>query len=160
VVNGEDSSPDPAPSATESPEEIVINAGFSSLSILTSPLPKILPGETILEGESTSAIAYGQVVSRTLSVAGDVNNYTFAGTAGDQILLRLRTSRGGYPELRLYLPNGTLFRTVSSNPFSYSVELSAQLPDTGTYSLLVGDREGDENGRIDFADIVKLFGEI
>ncbi|MCJ7719137.1 hypothetical protein MUO69_04315, partial [Candidatus Bathyarchaeota archaeon] len=133
---------------TQSPTQHIIAAvqTANQSALLVPGTPASLMEGSTSDPAGAPQLIPNEVVNGTISNLTEWDPYLIPAEAGDQILLRLRTSWRQYPELRLYAPNGTLIRSVSSYPSSDSVELSALLPNTGTYSLLVGDREGDDTG--------------
>ncbi len=91
-------------------------------------------------------ISYGDYVNGTIAQRALFATYAFSGTAGDPVYIRLKTSWWTYGQFKLYAPNGTLI----ASPSGYDgTELSTTLTDTGTYTLLAGDLEGDNTGTFD-----------
>ncbi|MBX3743862.1 MAG: putative Ig domain-containing protein [Verrucomicrobiae bacterium] len=89
-----------------------------------------------LSARAQGPIQNGQLVSASISPAGDVDNWTFAVQAGDAIVI----SMGGpafSPRLRLYDPDNIevadAFRTASANR---DVHLQHRATKSGTYTVL------------------------
>jgi hypothetical protein len=78
----------------------------------------------------------------TVSAAGQTNCYTFSGTAGDEIRLRLITTSGSVsPTQEVLRPNGTTICGPSNTG-----DLTCPLTDTGTHALLIEDQSGINTG--------------
>ena len=69
-----------------------------------------------------------------------------AGHPGNSAYARLKTSWLASGQIMLYAPNGTL---LASPMGGNGVDVTQILPVTGTYTLLVGDANGDETGTYD-----------
>jgi hypothetical protein len=80
-------------------------------------------------------ISCGQVLSGSVSVAGEIDAYKFTGSIGDVVTIRV-SNTGGYliPHAELYDPSGV--RIVGTYPY-YQIDVT--LPVTGTYTILVRD---------------------
>ena len=88
-------------------------------------------------------ITYGSYINGTITHQALFSTYTFVGTSSDPIYIRLKTNWSYNGQVKLYAPNGTLL----ASPSGYQgTDLSPILPGTGTYTLLVGDLEGDNTG--------------
>ena len=88
-------------------------------------------------------ISYSDYVNGTIPHPALWNTYTFSGTTGEPIYIRLRTSWSDYGQFVLYAPNGTQI----AYPYGvYGMALGTILPATGNYTILVGDKEGDNTG--------------
>ena len=111
-----------------------------SLNQLSSPITSdyISP----MEGDFTT-ITYDQMINGTLSVAGELDNYSFMGSIGDQIVIRLDSSWSSYPQIQLYFGNGTL---LTQTYLINNVELSYTLPETGQFRIVIMDREMNDIG--------------
>ena len=91
-------------------------------------------------------ITYGDYINGTITHPALYSTYTFNGTSSDPIYIRLKTNWSYSGHVKLYAPNGTLL----ASPSGYQgTDLSPILPVTGTYTLLVGDLEGDNTGSYD-----------
>ena len=76
----------------------------------------------------------GQAVSGSITGAGQMAAYTFTGSAGDGITIRiLKTSGTLSPYIELYNPNGTIVGTPTN-------KINATLTVTGGYTILVRDQ--------------------
>ena len=87
-------------------------------------------------GQATP-IAFGETVSGSIDVVGEVDTYTFDATTGDVVLLRMSTSGYLDPGIRLYGPDGSLLNEVYQiiGPASSNIE-SEPLSSSGTYTIL------------------------
>ena len=103
-------------------------------------------------GDSTP-ISYGESVGGSLEVSTDLNHYTFEGTAGDIITLQLNDSSGFLStQFRLYAPDGSLVVEVPP-PIGGGGQAALEdfeLEDTGTYTIMVSESEGDGVGDYNF----------
>jgi hypothetical protein len=97
-----------------------------------------------LNSGSGISLSFGQTVSGRLG-AGDLKTYTFSGAAGNRIIVRMnRTSDSLGPEVRIYGPDGTKLDEAWS---AAGTELGGDtLPSTGTYTILVVDHWGTNEG--------------
>jgi YD repeat-containing protein len=86
-----------------------------------------------------------QTVSDSISVVGETDEYTFDATAGDHVRINGLVTSGPIDlELHLYDPNGqsVAYTHSTSNPL---LDVTS-LPATGTYTLLVSDRDNNDTG--------------
>ena len=82
----------------------------------------------------------GEIVTGTVSTAGEMKAYTFAGTANDGITVQRRKTSGTLNAyLELYGPSG-------SRIGSPTVEINTTLPATGTYTVFVYDQNYTNTG--------------
>jgi RHS repeat-associated protein len=106
---------------------------------------------------STSANAIelvnGGVVSGSISLAGESDEFTFTATAGEAAHIRVVDTSGSssfYPRVWLYNPDGTLNRVDSSQTTvafnCYSGASYCRLNQTGTYRLVVADYNDTNTG--------------
>jgi len=94
---------------------------------------------------NAKSIELSETVSGNITQPVEMNSFIFSGDAGDQIFTRMGSSWWYFPKLRLYGPNGTFIETHDQyDPGFY--ELTATLPETGTYTLLAGDMIGEDTG--------------
>ncbi len=119
-------------------------------SMITSPL--ILSPEAVLSmptsGESI-AISYGQTVQGSITSYGQIEEFTFVGSAGDIVLIReVRTSGGLNPFLEVYGPGGELVFSAGSLYPSYNRAdlVDSVLPEGGSYTVVARDDNGNETG--------------
>ena len=87
----------------------------------------------------------GNTVSASLGVPGEADTYSFLGSVGETVVIRISEVSGTNfnPELRLYSPTGTLLAQRTS---PLNVELSYTVPLDGIYSVLIRDHEGNGVG--------------
>lgn len=108
--------------------------------ILLRDLSNAYGGDYVLTWERVKnpcdavTISCGQVLSGSVSVAGEIGAYTFSASSGDVVTIRMRNTSGGsfYPYVELYDPSGTLI----GGP-SYQIDVT--LPVAGTHTILVRD---------------------
>jgi len=95
---------------------------------------------------AATPINYGDYVKGTISTKSTWNTYTFTGTVGDPIYLRLKTDWAYYGQIRLFDPHGI---EIASPWGTSGAETKKVLLTGGQYTILVGDREGDNTGNYD-----------
>ncbi|UCD35154.1 MAG: PKD domain-containing protein [Nitrospiraceae bacterium] len=94
---------------------------------------------------------YKDNVQDMLEASTAMDVHTFAGSAGDRVMIRMGfTVSGADPQVRLYDPLGQAmpcqsFRTNFTNNFAAEIT-SCPLPADGTYSILLSEYEGNETG--------------
>jgi hypothetical protein len=82
-------------------------------------------------GLCQTRIACGQIVSHTTTTDSEVDQYTYAGTAGETISLAFWWSNGsGYGQASIYDPTGQFLTDVTGDNSGGSTTL--KLPSTGT----------------------------
>ncbi|HEY2016823.1 MAG TPA: RHS repeat domain-containing protein [Bryobacteraceae bacterium] len=90
---------------------------------------------------SPAALTCGQTALRQVTLPGQLDAFTFLGTAGDQADLRLTQRTGSYfPSVELYDGSGIRVATSTSGLLRYTPQAG------GTYALLVRDRGGINTG--------------
>ncbi len=96
---------------------------------------------TFLPG-SASLLTYGQTVEASIDIDGEHDGYTFYGTAGDQVVLRM-TEGGGSDNDELLWPIIELFDSTGTPVDTHTHHLQAHLfitlSATGTYTIIVSD---------------------
>jgi len=93
---------------------------------------------------NTISIKFGETAFGSIDPPGDVDTYAFSVEVGDAVLVRAsRVSGSFWPELRLYLPNGT---ELVGNYGSDVVEVNSTSAEAGNYTIVVNDYFGDYNG--------------
>ncbi len=91
-------------------------------------------------------IGCGQELIGSIGAAGEVDAFTLAGSAGDNITLTLtRTSGGLDPSLELYNSSGTRL-AYQYTPSGNQVIITQTLSSAGTYTVFVSDYGTDETG--------------
>ncbi len=102
----------------------------------------------INESISQININYGETLTGTISVDGEVDIYTFSKSANDKILIRL-TEHGDYPnfylepQIELFAPSGSLIISVWD---ASQAEITHTLTTGGTYTLFVSDYGANATG--------------
>jgi hypothetical protein len=93
--------------------------------------------------EPPTAIAYGDLVSDSIN-AMEWYPYTFWGTSGEKVLVRVRETGGDiYPAMSLRRPDGSqLCMTYAPTAFTEDCVLDT----SGTYTLWIHSYSGDESG--------------
>ncbi len=98
---------------------------------------------------SQTPISYGETITGSISVVGEVDTYTFSGTAGDKVIIRMTESTTGSseymePRIELYNPSGQL---IEDSVNSSQTCLFLVLPSTGTYTIFASDGyPGEDDG--------------
>jgi len=92
------------------------------------------------------SIGCGQVFPGSVAVVGKIDAYTFTAAAGDNIVLTLTRTSGGFdPSLELYNSSGTRMG-YQYTPSGNEVTLTQTLSAAGTYTLFASDYGNDETG--------------
>ena len=94
-------------------------------------------------GVSATSISFGETVTGTIGTIGQMNDYTFFATKGDTIYTRMRSSFSDGARIILQYPDGT---EIGRSTGGYFTDMTRPLPLTGTYTLLVGDYDGNNLG--------------
>ena len=92
---------------------------------------------------NATPLNFGETIAGTIDVPGEMDNYTFSAQAGDQIIAHMGSSWINFAQLQLYAPNGTL---IEEDYGSRTCTLEITLVDTGIYTLLASDKNGDDTG--------------
>jgi len=101
---------------------------------------------------NATPIAIGEILSGTIDPAVELDTYTFTGTAGDRVLLRMsRTSGTLDPQLRVFRADGTAVPNCSASTILVTLEITCALDGSGPYTLLASDGSGDETGGYDLS---------
>ena len=107
---------------------------------------------------NAAAVAFGQTITASISALAEMDTYTFSGSAGAVVRIRMSTSVFGMdPEVGLYRPDGALVVDPTDGPCEASdfantssgalAEISTcLLPATGSYTILARDIGGNETG--------------
>jgi RHS repeat-associated protein len=100
------------------------------------------PGNVRPEGIADPVFSYSlnTVISSDISVIGEVDDYQFTATAGQQVFVDLQQALVGSIQLRLLSPTGATVVTVGSNPTTGNPQEAdgfQTLPVSGTYTLRV-----------------------
>ncbi|MDQ8194736.1 hypothetical protein QEH59_09890, partial [Coraliomargarita sp. SDUM461004] len=113
-----------------------------NLSIIPAPQTfEITIGDTITPVEATGA--------GTIETPGAYDMYTFAGIAGQKIFIdKISYSGIANIDYTLIAPSGD---TLGTKPFHTSDLAMIELPETGTYTLQVGDSSSDQTGTYSIA---------
>ncbi len=95
---------------------------------------------------NATTIGCGQELMGSIEATGDIDVFTLAGSAGDNIVLTLiRTSGGLDPSLELYNRLGTRLAYQYTSTGN-QVVISQSLSSAGTYTVFVSDYGNDETG--------------
>ena len=89
-------------------------------------------------------IQFGQTIGSTITNSAEYDAYTVQATANDEIFVRLRTAWDNYAEIKIFGPDGYLL--ASDDAWSVLNELQARSLKSGTYTVLVGDSQGEGVG--------------
>ena len=95
---------------------------------------------------NAQTLTYGDATTASISVAGEVDTYTFSGNAGDIIRIRMRGSSQGVDGcFKLLGPAGNLLSEECDD--GGIVQLVAYtLPSTGFYSIIAQDHNDNDTG--------------
>ena len=108
---------------------IVVDPTGIYTGTITLKLMSYLSGALNLNGTATTS---------TISTVGQNARYTFTGTAGQWVSVGFTAVTLAYADVTLYKPDGTYLTATSIGPGGYnSLDLTAALPTTGTYTLAV-----------------------
>ncbi len=100
---------------------------------------------TFSPGQATS-ISYGETLPDTLwAGGGQMNAYTFSGSADDVIFIRMYSSWTGGPQVELYDTTGALLKRASGGGGVASID-AIHLPTSGSYTILAMDITGVGTG--------------
>ncbi|MCB0522374.1 MAG: PPC domain-containing protein [Lewinellaceae bacterium] len=98
------------------------------------PLPKAF----------SNPINYGDDLTSSILVLGEEDTYTFSGTSGDKIIIRMRGISSSFEAcLTLKNPSNAV---VSSSCAGGLSEINVTLTETGTYTIVAADDLGDDTG--------------
>ena len=93
-------------------------------------------------------INYGEIITGSISPAGEVDIYTFSGVENEKVIIRLTESSNSpsfllEPKVELFGPTGSFLKLDTDGA---QAEISYTLLSTGTYTIFVSDAEGDDTG--------------
>ena len=87
-------------------------------------------------------ISYDTLVTDSITPYGDMDAWTFTGSAGDSVIIRMRETSGDInPKLELFGPEDTLI--VSTYDGSQANIVDQALPTSGTYTIFCSDLTGN-----------------
>ena len=93
--------------------------------------------------ETATAISYDTQISDSISPVGDIDGYSFSGTAGQHISVRVIPGTDYVaPRIDLISPSGTVDTAYAIYRGQANI-LDYPLKSTGTYTILVSENEGD-----------------
>lgn len=107
---------------------LVIDPSGVTTGNITLTLMSYLSGTLNLDGTATTA---------TIATVGQNARYTFSGTAGQWVSFGFTAVTISSANVTLYKPDGTYLTATSIGTAGGSLDLSAALPTTGTYALIV-----------------------
>jgi YD repeat-containing protein len=96
---------------------------------------------------NVTVLNFGESVEGSITPKSELEVYTFMGEAGDRIFLRMSESSsipGFTPTIKLYSPTGELI--ASASDFTSAVLDDITLTQSGAYTLLATDDDGDDSG--------------
>ncbi|MCA9078376.1 MAG: putative Ig domain-containing protein [Planctomycetaceae bacterium] len=112
---------------------------------------------------STQALTLGAQTTGTVSTAGDLHEYTFDGTAGQQLLVDFSDADTTDHFLRLRGPQGDILIDVSHDSSNVSNQVTTlTLTETGTYQLVAGaatSQTGDFTFQVSVRDDIVMDGD-
>ncbi|MBI3302591.1 MAG: IPT/TIG domain-containing protein [Deltaproteobacteria bacterium] len=115
------------------------NTGQSTLTLYDVP-PDV----------SGSLTIGGTAVTVTISTPGQNGQLTFAGTAGQQVTVRVTNNTIGTVTVKLLKPDGSVMVSTTSSSSSFN-QATQTLPTTGTYTVVIdpsGTRTGSLSARV------------
>jgi hypothetical protein len=143
--------PPPSPTPTPEPAQSTAVPPVSTQPATPTPLPT-MPLATFAPEDTT--LALGETVSGI--AAGDDMVYTFDGTTGELVTIRLE-AQAFDPLLLLIAPDGTeIMRDDDSGGGLNAAILNYVLPQTGTYQIIVTSYAGENDRRPDGEYILSL----
>ena len=93
------------------------------------------------------SLSPGQTIENSIRSRGEFVTCTITPAENTGVFLRLTSEWGYYPRVKVFNPDGTLLAQTTGYG-AYSTELSFHCAPAGTYSVLIGDWEGDNTGRM------------
>lgn len=94
---------------------------------------------------SSNELQFGEIALGSVNVISEIDTYIFNGTIGDVIqLIVTRTSGSIQPEFEVYRPDGT--EICGASTVDNMARVDCVLDHTGTFTLLVNDRNFDDLG--------------
>lgn len=99
-----------------------------------------------VQGQGTH-IAYDTYLTDLISPLGDMDIFTFTGSAGDSILLRVDPTGAQELRIEVFSPSGArIAHLYSSNHGVQVVFYDLILPESGSYTIYVAEKDGNETG--------------
>jgi hypothetical protein len=92
-----------------------------------------------------TTIQYGDNLEHSISTYGEVDTFTFQGTSGDFIFIRMRDESLVDSHIRLIGPDGIIIQDKFSDGGLAEVK-DLELIQTGTYTLLLADKNHNDTG--------------
>ena len=97
-----------------------------------------------LPNYSQQPINYGETITESISPSGEVDVYTFSGIENEKVTIRLTESTVFLePFVELFSPSGSFL--ISDSDGAQAI-INITLPSTGTYTIFVSDKGGDDTG--------------
>jgi PKD repeat protein len=90
----------------------------------------------------------GQVIASEIVQHSEFDTFTFQALSGDHVMVRMNSGWALWPHIRIYRPDGALLDKTSTQQDRNEVTVLA--PTTGTYTMMVGDWEGESVGNYSF----------
>lgn len=91
--------------------------------------------QTVNDPGHAQPVSFSETATGSISIPGSIDTYSFTGSVGDQVLIRItRTTGDLYPRITLFGPTG---KEIKKNYGISNAELSSTLTKAGTYSILV-----------------------
>ncbi len=112
-------------------------------------LTAVLVDETV--DADNIALTSGSTVNGSITT-GDIDTYTIEATVGEDLLFTIGESDGYQLEVSLYAPDGTELQRLTSN-FGFRLD-QRDVPQSGTYTYVVRERQGDDTGNYSLTAIV------
>ena len=114
---------------------------LSALAIFLSLVP---PGYSAFLNSDSTHIGYGDIVAGSIGILGEIDVYTFDGTPGDLLTIRVKPSGTFDSRLVLYTPGDSLLASSDVSYGSLNTFENIVLPDSGLYTFSFSEIQGDE----------------
>lgn len=140
---------EPGPTATSRPGVTPSATAQPGTTPTATSNPGPSPTSTATATRGPGSISFDEISSGTIANSLERKEFTFSGTAGDKILVRLAVSSGNlYPQFTVHRPNGAELCTAYS--LGEMVQKTCTLDTTGLHKVFVSDRYAENTGSFDF----------
>ena len=97
-----------------------------------------------------STISFGETIQCSIDAAGEGDTYSFSGSTGDVVVVRMQTTSGGLdPQIKLYDSGGS--KLYSAWGSYYAAITNCTLPGSGTYTIVADDYGGTDSGNYELS---------
>lgn len=91
-------------------------------------------------------LQYGDNIESYISEYGEIDTFSFSGTGGDKIMIRMRDETKVDSRIQIYSPSGELIKDRFSDGGLASIK-DFQLPETGSYTVMASDNNHNDIGK-------------